>query len=221
MTFTDIQNEIADRLNLTSPQALTRIGRSINERYRWLASSMGFDTIERRVASADSVVGNRSMTFGPSPVNVQKLLAVWNPAFTPPFVLGQVNFDELRNQSISAGMFPQRYAIQLMGADSVTIFLDSTPTSIFPLSADVLSNVTTLSVDDVPAFSGDFHDVLIYGGMATELEKMEKYDLAEKQEGRWNERLSDLRLFQAKSSYLDIYQGRRAPATNLRSLPLV
>ena len=31
MTFTDIQNEVSDRLNLTSVSALARIGRSIND----------------------------------------------------------------------------------------------------------------------------------------------------------------------------------------------
>lgn len=220
MTFTDIQTEIADRLNLTSAAALARIGRSINERYRWLASSIGFDTIERRTASASTVIGDRSLTFGPAPTKVQKLLSVFNPAFTPPQILNQVDFDELRNQSIGTDP-PSQYAIQLMGADSVTIFLDSIPATIFSLSADVMSNLATLSGVQVPAFAEDFHDILVYGGMATELDKMEKYDLSAKKEAQFEGRLSDLRMFIAKSAYLDIIQGKKSPETVLRSVPLV
>jgi hypothetical protein len=226
MTFTDIQNEVADRLNLTSTPSLARIGRSINERYRWLASSIGFDTIERTTASASTSVGNRVLTFGPSPTKVQKLLSVFNPAFQPPNVLDQVSFDEMRNQASRSGNEPRAYAIQLMGSDNVTIMLDQTPTAIYSLSADVMSNRTTLSGTDVPAFAEDYHDALVYGAMATELKKMEKYDLAKENEDMFfnpetgQGRVADLRLFIAKSAYMDIYQGRRSP-DSVRWTPLV
>lgn len=217
MTFTDIQNEVADRLNLTSAAALARIGRSINERYRWLASSIGIaDVIERLTASADTVVGNRSLTFGPTPVAVEKLLSVFNTAFTPPMVLDQVTFDELRNSPIGTDP-PKQYAIQLMGAKSVTVFLDTIPATIFTLSADVEGNLTTLSGTAVPAFAEDFHNLLVYGAMATELDKQEKYDLAEKKETQFDTRVSELRLYIAKSAYLAIAQGK-TPTYRIQSL---
>lgn len=209
MTFADIQTEIADRLNLTTVAALARIGRSINERYRWMASELGFSTTQRGTATATTTIGNRSLTFGPTPVKVEKILAVYNPLLTSPAgVLGEVTFDEMRNQT--AGSDPARqYAIQLMGADSVTIYLGSTPASAYVLNADVNVNLATLNGVQVPAFAEDYHNLLVYGGMATELDKMEKYDLSQKKEAQFNGRLAELRFYIAKSAYLDIHQGKK------------
>ena len=202
MTFTEIQTEIADRLNLTSTAALTRIGRSINERYKELASSIGIKTIERTTATANTVVGNRSLAF-----TCEKIMSVYNTAFTPPMVLDEFTFDELRNQ-VQGTDPPQAYAIQLMGASTVTVFLSSTPATIFALTADVLVNLATLSAAAVPAFTEDYHNILVYGGMATELQKMEKYDKADIQEKKYEKRLAEYRLYIAVSAYLDIYQGK-------------
>ena len=206
MTFTDIVSEVADRLDLSSTQALARIGRSVNERYREIASSIGLQTLVRTVVSATTTVGSRSLTF----TNVEKLYSVFNPAFDPVVVLEEQTFDELRNQSEGVDP-PQAYAIQLMGASSVTIYLDTVPSTAYVLSADAESNMATLSGSMVPAFAEDYHNLLTYGAMATELDKMEKYDLSQKQEDRYEQRLAALRMFIAKSAYLDLYQGKTSP----------
>ena len=212
MTFTDIQSEIADRLNLTSVQALARIGRSINERYRWVVSSAGLITTSRGSATATTTIGNRSLAF-----SGEKILSVYNTAFTPPMVLTERTFDELRNSILGTDP-PINYAIQLMGGSTVTIFLGSIPATAYLLTADTETNQAVLQGGMVPAFAEDFHDVLIYGGMVTELEKMEKYDLAAKQESLFEKRLSDLRFFIAKSAYLDIYQGKTNPTSVVNNL---
>lgn len=221
MTFTDIQSRISDRLNLTSTAALTRIGQSINEAYREMASSVGIkDKIERGTASASTVVGNRDLTFGPSPTKVQKILAVYDPSISPPRLLDEFTMDELLNQVL--GTDPaSAYAIKLMGATSVTIHLDVIPASIYTLTADVLINLVDLSGTDVPAFAEDFHNLLIYKGMQIELEKMEKYDLAAKQEKKFQDRMGEYRLYIASSAYLKIMQGKDSPENVQRSTPLV
>lgn len=202
-------------MNLTSTEALARIGKSINERYRWLASSIGFNTIERSVATAATVAGSQYATFGllpiapGTPITVQKLLSVYNTALTPPQVLDEVTFDTLRNSVPLTGNLPRRYAISLMGSSTCQVFLDSIASSIYTLTADVMTNLTTLSGTNVPAFATDYHNALVYGAMATELDKMEKYDLSKKKEAQWDERVSELRMFIAKSAYLDIYPARR------------
>jgi hypothetical protein len=212
MTFSDIQAEIADRLNLTSVPALARIGRSINERYKWIVSSCGLITASRGVTTATATIGSRSLVF-----QAEKVLSVFNPAFTPPFVLTERTFDELRNSIIGSDP-PIEYAIQQMSGSTVTVFLGSVPATSFALNADTETNQMTLSGTMVPGFAEDFHDILVYGGMSTELEKMEKYDLADRQEQRYAQRLSDLRFFIAKSAYLDIYQGKTAPTAILNQL---
>lgn len=207
MTFTDIQTDIAERMSLTSDTALARIGRSINERYRWMSSSMGLDTMVRTVAVGRTIVANRSIVFGPTPIPVEKILSVYNTAYTPARVLTEFSFDELRNMSVGTDP-PSQYAIQLMGAKTVTIFLNVTPTTVYTLTADVMSNQATLSGLMVPAFTESFHDILFYGSMATEYDKMEKPTLAAKFEGRYEQRLGEYRLFIAKSAYKDIHQGK-------------
>lgn len=216
MTFTDIVTEITDRLNLTSTQAITRVGRSINERYREMASSVGISgTIERRVISASTTIGNRNLVF-----MCQKIMSVFNPAFVPPFVLGEVDFDELRNQIVGTDP-PQQYAIELMGANTVTILLDSAPATVYSLQADAEVNLLNLSGTMVPQLSEDYHNLLVYGGMATELDKMEKYDLSAKQEAKYEKRLSEYRLYIAASAYKDIVQGKNSADRTPRSVPLV
>ncbi len=209
MNFTELVTEVLERLNLSSTDATARIGRVVNERYRWLASSIGMETTVRGTATANTVVGNRSLTFGPKPIGVEKLFAVYDATTTPFTVLDELSFDEMRNRQVGTDP-PQRYAIQLMAATSVTILLDCTPATIYTLTADVETTLATLSGLNVPAFPESYHDALIYGAMATELEKMEKYDLAKAQEKRFEERASQLRLFIAKSAYLDFYQGKTA-----------
>lgn len=204
MTFTEIVQKVADRLNLTATTALTRIGQEVNERYRETASSVGMATTVRGTATAPTIVGNRSLVF-----TCTKIFSVYNAAYDPPVVLDERTFDTLRN--VPAGTDPaQQYAIQLMGASTVTIYLNSTPATIYTLTADVETNLTDLSGSQVPAFSADFHDILVHGALADELDKMEKYPLSAKQELKFQRRLSDLRLFIAKSAYLDIHQGARS-----------
>mgnify|MGYP001570735315 CR=1 FL=1 len=204
---------MADRLNLTAPTALTRIGLEINERYRELATSVGLNTTTRDTVSASTVISNRSVTF-----ICQKLLAVYDPAYTPPRVLQERTFDELRNQAVGADP-PLRYALQLMGATTVTIFLNVSPATVYTLTADIEKNLEDLSGSQIPAFPVAYHDILIRGVMADELHKMEKYELAAEQEAKFEKRSGDLRLYIAKSAYLQIYQGKRAPVRE--QLPLV
>ena len=220
-TFTDLQNEVADRLNLTSAQALARIGRSINERYRWMASSCGLQTMVRATSVAPTVIGTAQLTFSLSSTGggVEKIFSVFDATTSPPRMLNEVTFDQLR-QTTSTGDPASNYAIALMGANTVTIQLNTVPASVYSLTADCESNMATLSGTMSPAFSEDYYNILTYFAMSVELDKMEKYDLASKQFTLSESRLSEYRLFIAKSAYLDIAQGVRSPGM-LINTPLV
>lgn len=122
-------------------------------------------------------------------------------------VLDEISFDEMRNQSLSTQP-PQQYAISRMGANSVTIYLDCVPTTVFILSADVYEQTTTLSGTNEPVFDENFHDILVHGGKVPELLKMEKPELAKMAENDYQRRLGDLRLFIRLSAYMDTYQGK-------------
>jgi len=121
-------------------------------------------------------------------------------------VLEERSFDYLRNRVLSSQP-PQEYAISRMGANSVTIFLDCIPSSIFILSADAYERTTTLVGAAEPAFDENYHDILVHGGKILEYMKLEKPSLSKSAQGDFDKRTSELRLFIAKSAYLDIHQG--------------
>lgn len=195
MTFTEMRDMVADRLNLTSATALTRIEQTLNERYRWVVSSLGLRTAVLTTVSANTVSGNRSVAF----TGVTKIFSVFNPTPNPPVRLSEADFDFLRNQTVEATTTsPTQFAVQIMGAQSVTIFLSCVPGSAFQLQADAEKSILSLTSLASPAFSEDFHDVLVYGAMSSELEKMQRYDLAKAQEDRYEKRLGDLRTFIGK-----------------------
>lgn len=205
MTYDDIVFEVENRLNLSSLDAQNRIGRSVNERYRWLVTSLGLETAARTTVTVNTTIGNPYLTFP----NTTKLLSVFDATVTPVRVLQELTFDELRNRTTSTDP-PQLYAIATMQAQSVAIFLNCIPASSYPLTADCYRLTVQLSSGSVPAFPEDFHDLLIYGAMSTELKKMEKPSLAQDNENVFQQRVSDLRMFIAKSAYLQIVQGKNS-----------
>lgn len=212
MTFTEIVQKVMNRTNLTSSEAQTRIGDEVNEVYRELVSSMGMETSIRSTVSATSSLNSRYVTFGGSGTDVIKLLSVFlpNSVAPPPYnVLTSATFDELRNTITSTTWPPTRYAISKMGAKTVEIFLDVTaPAAGETLSADCLLASATLSGTDQPVFPENFHDILVQGVLAIELDKMDKSGRAKQAQDKFEKRSGDLRMFIAKDAYLAIHQAK-------------
>lgn len=204
MIFEEIVNEVCDRLNYSSDDAKARVGRAINSRYRRVTSSIGLIDSRRTQVSKAATVGNQLLVFS----GIEKVNAVIDKSSGTDVVLEEITVDEMHNRSI--GDLPHAYAIYSVTSTTVTIKLDCIPTTTFTLYADGLITVTTLNGSQAPAFSESFHDVLIYGAMADEYRKMEKVELAHDAETDFEHRLSDLRMFLAKSAYLDIYQSKNS-----------
>lgn len=211
MTYTEIVSLIADRLNLKSNEQLARVGTELNMRHREVLSSIGISQVaEETTATATASIGNRYLTFGPSPVAVTKILSVYNASGStyPPPILDEITVDQMLNAGLVSDP-PTAYAVTGMGERTVTIKLNSIPATTLTLTADVLGNVTQLSGALSPAFSEDFHDILVNMVMADELEKQEKYDKATAKLKQAEKRMGELRLFVAKSAYRDVVQGGR------------
>jgi len=211
MTFLELVNEVTDRLNLTSDQAISRIGREINARYKRVPSSIGLDT-SRKIFDipVDSVTDDRYLTF----IGIEKVHAVKDiTVANKPVVLIERMINEMYDLPLTGGQ-PRNYAVTNMGNQSVTIYVDSDTVEDQFIKADGLELADTLSGALTPAFSESFHDVLVFGAVADELKKMEKFQLAKDAEGDFERRLSDLRMFIAKSAYLDIYQGKTTERSN-------
>jgi hypothetical protein len=207
VTFDTIVQTVMDRMNLSSPEARTRIGQEVNVRWRRLTVECGIKCIAKTTATATTAIGNRYLTFGPTPQSVIKVLSVFNTAFNPYMILTEFSFTELRNQ-IPGNDPPDKWAMSNMLNQSVEIFLSTTPSTNFVLTADVIGLVPTLSGSDVPALTENFIDLLIYAAMAEEYDKMEKTDLAAKKEQQYEDLKGKFALHIAVSAYKDITQGK-------------
>lgn len=206
MTFTELVTEIKDRLNLSSTESTTRIGRAINRKYRLVTSSIGLQLSRRTTVQQAVSIGVSTVTFS----GVEKVISVMNRTTTPYRVLKEVTIDELREiQPYTTSDTPDRYAVHNQTADTIVIEINRIPQTAFTLYADVHTAIADLSGSNEPAFPESFHDILIEGVMSDELRKMEKPQLAQIASGEFQRILGDLRMWIAKSGYLDIYQGKK------------
>lgn len=211
MTYTEIVAEILDRLNLTSSIASTRVGREVNQIYRALTTTLGLNTSRLASVSATTSISSSQVTFS----GVEKLERVWLvDSDGNAGLLSEVMVNELRGITLPSSDLPRRYAIWNITSDTVTIQLDSVAVTVYTIYADGTSTLSTLSGSSEPAFPESFHDIIIDGVLAREYAKLEKVPLARDAEGRYERRLSDLRLFIAKSAMLEIVQGSKPGLTN-------
>jgi hypothetical protein len=212
LTYSEIIDHVADRMNLKSDLQLARVGTEVNLRHREILSSLGISQVtEWAVATATTTISNRYLTFGPSPVAVLKILALYRvvTGVYPPPILDEVSTDELLNMGLGVDP-PTAYAVTNMGERTVTIQLNSIPATQYVLTANVEGNITQLSGALSPAFSEDYHDILVNMVLADELEKAEKYDKAKAKLMQAEARMGGLRLFIAKSAYNQMKQGGRS-----------
>ncbi len=199
MTFLELKTEAANRLNLSSTDALTRLGSYINQRYRRLTSSLGLVTSRRATASISTVIGTDSVTLA-----LEKLGVVYHLTAGQRNIIFEFPYEDYliaATKTPQSGT-PKQYAIKKISPSSVTIALYPNPSAIITILADGLASASTLTDTDTPNIPIDFQDALILGAMSDELFKMEKYDLAKDFQNQYEGRLSDLRMFLAKSAFI-------------------
>ena len=215
MTFIEIVQEVADHLNLTSDDAMNRIGRRVNKRYKWVTSAIGVDT-SKRIINDFTVDNSDPDTELPDYLvlaceKVTKIQLITEEDGDIIRTLDHVLFSELTEEN-TFNSLPTMWADKRMGSQSCTIrfdnFYDGQP---FYIRVEGLEITDTLSDDAEPAFPESFHDILVEGAISDELRKMEKNDKAKEAEARYEQRLSDLRMFIAKSAWKDIMQAKYKP----------
>ena len=207
MNVSELVEHIADETNQTSPEAKSRIARQLNKRYLQVTSSIGMVTTRREEVSKAATINNRYITF----TGVEKLDTVYRKVGTKQVILQQITHDEMLLESPRSEP-PTKFSVFSTTSTTVTIWLDCKPTTTFTLYASGLADFSTLTNLDRPAFPESFHDVLVYGVCADEYRRKEKTTLAKEAEETFQRRLSDLKMFIAKSAYLDIYSGKLQPS---------
>lgn len=204
MTFTDLQTEILDRLDLTSSADSTRIGRAINRVYRTVTTSIGLQLSRRTGLQQAVTIGSQLVTF----TNTEKIISLQYREVSPFRTLDEITQEEMAELTAPLSDNVRRYALRSHTSDTVTITIDCVPQTAFVLYADVHTAIADLSGSNEPAFPESYHDILMYGVLVDEYDKVEKPGLSAKAEKKYEERLSQLRLWIATRNSLDIYQGK-------------
>lgn len=195
MTFTELRTAVCDYCNLTSPEALTRVGNAINRHYRRVTSSLGLDAARFITRSASTTNGVRTVVFA----EIEKIDRLLDTtAATSIRLLQEVSVHKLRSSQPGAGQ-PVEWAFQNSDADSVTILLDTVPQTVYSLQADGWTTLADLSGSGEPVFPESYHDILVWFVISEELLKKEKDKLAGAYQAKATNLLSELRFFLADS----------------------
>jgi hypothetical protein len=198
VTFTEIVERIAERLNIppTATSSLARIGKAVNDVYREVTTSIGIDP-SRRVVSATgtTALGIQTVTFN----GIEKIERIVDDSSGSIKIIPEVTFEQIREINPGLSDNIRKWAVESWTGTSVTIRIDVLPQTVFNLKADGSATVATLDAADVPAFPESFHDILIDGVLAEEFMKQEKAGLSDRAQARFEKRLSDLRMWRAKS----------------------
>lgn len=214
MTFDEIVTEVAARVNLTSTTALTRIGREVNMRYKRVTSGCYLDTSRRVTVSAGTLVDSREVVFE----LVEKVLTVYYKSGDQNIVLDQVTPDQITLEGTDATGTPIAWAVVTQDSDFTVINLDCLAADIMTLYADGISTTEDLANSDEPVFPQSFHDLLVEGAVADEWKKMNKMQDAKQAEFDYERRLSDLRMFLARTTYLSVQQGNAKSVRENRNI---
>lgn len=217
MAFDEIVQYVMSVLNLTADEARDRIGIYVNQRYKKITSSIGLITSRRQISTI-TVDPSDTTTYPSLPEltiqgyeKINKVTTTGNGGTNEGItILRERTYDELTSYP-PMGAAPRNWAVKRMGPGVVTIVVDGTPTTTYPLSFEGYAIAETLADDIEPFLPTDFHDILIEGARADELMKMEKYELAAVHENKYETRLGNLRYFISISIYKDVAQGIDKP----------
>ena len=205
MTFTEIVDEIADRLDLTATDDTTRIGRLVNQCYRKVTTAIGLQLSRRTNVNTTASISSSNITFS----SCERIINVYNRAVTPYKLIEPVTIDELRReQPYTASDNVTKWAVTSQTADTVVIEMNVIAQTAFAVYADVIATAATLSGATEPSFPESYHDILIEGVLMNEYKKSEKLALAKDAKLEYEQRLSDLKLWMALSPDRDIYQNK-------------
>lgn len=212
MTFDEIVAMIALDLNIatTNTVSFTRIGTHVNRRYRQVMRRLGMNVFSRGEFDFDCVPGTALQTIPDDndPV-ITRVVSVFYQAdaTTRPRALIELSYDEIK-QMVPTTDIPTHWAPQKMGSDTVTFRINSTVPDGLTLIIEAELSKSTLAGSDVPEFSEEFHEILVKGGKADELLKMEKPTLSRVLKDEFIEDLNELSLKAVIGAHADIVQNK-------------
>lgn len=209
MTFTEGVAEVCARLNLTSAEAITRVGVTFNRVYKKVTTSIGLNVSRHTEVFTTANIGSQFITFD----DIEKVNSVVDKSGGANRFLAEVSLDELEHAAVADSDTPTKYAIYRSNAGSVQIKTNANAQTAYQLYAIGFERAAVLSGSQEPAFPESFHDVLVEGTLIEEYLKKEKPELSQLARATYEDRMGDLRIFIAKSPQQSIYAGKQSGTT--------
>jgi len=209
MTFAQLKTAVKDHCNLTSTEADTRVGKSLNRHYRRITSSLGLDVTRFVTRTETTTNGVQTVTFP----EIEKIDRIFDTTDSTAIrLLQEISIHTQRATQPSDGE-PTTWAFQNTDADSVVVRLDTVPQTTYTLQADGTTTLSDLTASDEPIFPESYHDILSWFVIAEELLKKEKPQLAAIYEQKAESLLSDLRFYLNDSATRVTRQGGSSIST--------
>jgi hypothetical protein len=209
VTLDDIKRAIKGHCNLTSPEADTRVGETVNRHHRRITAELGLDATRFVTRTVSTTAGVQAVEF----TEIEKIDRILDTTDSGSIrLLREVSIHEQRANQTGTGQ-PSTWAPRDAGANTVTVLLDTLPQSAYTLQADGRAALADLQGDDSPSFPESFHDILTFYGISEELLRKEKLQVAAAFEQKADKLLAELRHFLADSATRDDRQGHSGITT--------
>ncbi len=205
MTFDEIVDDIAERLNLSAPEAIERIGRWVNRRYRRVTTSIGLVTF-RRASNPFAVAPGQRVQV----IEGEKVLSIKVDGASKP--LTAISYAEML-EIVPTPDQPTAWAVRRQNAGTVTVIFDSTMDDGLDMTVEVEEGGTTLAGSMEPQFPESWHDILVFGALADGLAKKGKTLEKREAEAEYERMLGELRLHIAVNGYQDQIQAHHYEKT--------
>lgn len=205
MTFKQIQDRVMALTNGTSTTTRDRIKASINQRYLRMQSGINLEKLRRAVVDITLIAGEGAHATA----SVAKVFSIFDPTMRRVLVEATMHEIRMMDPGLDREGPPERYSVQSVSASAQVIYFWPLQTGNYTVKADVLTSGTELVGDnDVPTVPADFHDILVEGALAEEWAFYQKPSLEKKAELKFENRLSELRMFLVKSNTQPLTQGQ-------------
>lgn len=198
MTYKNIQDRVLSRLNLSSTTARTRVKEFINERLRRLHTSISLTKTRHGSVTLTAASGIGILTT----TGVVKVVTISIPAQRR--VLLESTLPQLRAMDPTGTEtgIPRYFAVTRINALTVLLKFYPIPDADYILTIDGVLTGADLSADaDVPGFTEDFHDALVFGALADEYAHMGKDAESARFDKQFERRMGELRYFMAKAAW--------------------
>jgi hypothetical protein len=226
MYFDEIVGKVARDLNLTSAEAIDRIGQNVNRRYRRVMNGLGINEASRAETSFALAANQQDQSYDLDNPTLQRIVSIWRKGDSTSTVysvpLEEISYDEMQ-ATVPTEDDPTKWCKVNVYNGRTDFRINSTIPDGFTVFVSGESLTLDLEGQLEPAFPEAYHDILWMGAKADELRKLKdaaSLAVAKELEGNaqepwltpysYNGLLAELRLKNTLSPFVTVVQGKYA-----------